>query len=97
VKNQARMHMRNADRPYRNAPDAMAHWPETATAVGVRLDAQGAVDVAAPFGLDDLFGLVLQPTPRFMAEKYPVYLERIRTRDWPSRWPRLRFFSPAAP
>jgi hypothetical protein len=75
----------------------MAHWPETATAVGVRLDAQGAVDAAAPFGLDDLFGLVLQPTPRFMAEKYPVYLERIRTRDWPSRWPRLRFFSPAAP
>lgn len=97
VKNQARMHVRNADRPYRSAPDAMAHWPETATAVGVRLDARGGVEVAASFGLDDLFGLVLRPTPRFRAEKYPIYLERIRTRDWQSRWPRLSMqdFSPA--
>jgi hypothetical protein len=97
VKNQARMHVRNADRPYRSAPDAMAHWPETATAVGVRLDAQGGVEVAAPLGLDDLFGLALRPTPRFMAEKYPIYLDRIRAKDWQSRWPRLRCFSPAAP
>jgi hypothetical protein len=95
VKNQARMHARNADRPYRNAPDAMAHWPETATAVGARLDAQGALEVAAPLGLDDLFDLVVRPTPRFTAEKYPIYLDRIRAKDWQSRWPRLRLFSPA--
>jgi hypothetical protein len=37
VKNQARMHERNADRPYRSASDAMMHSPETATAVGARL------------------------------------------------------------
>jgi hypothetical protein len=97
VKNQARMHRRNADRPYRSAADAMAHWPETATAVGVRLDARGAVEIAAPLGLSDLFDLVVRPTPHFVAEKHPVYLERIRAKDWQARWPRLRIgFSPAA-
>lgn len=31
VKNQARMHLRNGDRPYQSATDAMRYWPETAT------------------------------------------------------------------
>src|SRR3954470_5728618 len=37
MKNQARMHLRNGDAPYRNTFDAVAHWSETATAVGARL------------------------------------------------------------
>ncbi|MEJ2456857.1 MAG: nucleotidyltransferase family protein, partial [Novosphingobium sp.] len=37
VKNQARMHLRNGDAPYRDTADAMTHWPETATDVAVRL------------------------------------------------------------
>jgi hypothetical protein len=89
VKNQARMHERNADRPYRSASDAMMHWPETATAVGVRLNDQGAIEIAAPLGLDDLFDLVVRPTPRFRAEKYRVYLERVRAKNWQATWPRL--------
>jgi len=96
VKNQARMHARNGDAPYASATDAMRHWPETATAVGVRLDAQGVVDIAAPFGLDDLFGLVVRPTPRFMTDKYPLYLERLRAKDWQAAWPGLTFAAPAA-
>ena len=91
VKNQARMHTRNGDAPYASATDAMRHWPETATAVGVRLARDGTIDVAAPFGLDDLFGLVVRPTPRFAADKYPLVLERLRTKDWQAAWPRLAF------
>jgi uncharacterized protein len=91
VKNQARMHARNGDAPYASATDAMRHWPETATAVGVRLARYGTLDVAAPFGLDDLFGLVVRPTPRFMAAKYPLYLERLRAKDWRAAWPGLAF------
>jgi uncharacterized protein len=90
VKNQARMHARNADQPYRSATDAMRHWPETATAVGVRLGAWGEVEVAAPLGLDDLFGLIVRPTDRFGADKHPVYLERIRSKHWERHWPGLR-------
>jgi len=89
VKNQARMHHRNGDAPYLSATDAMRYWPETATAVAVRLDQHGAMEVAAPFGLGDLFDLLVRPTPRFTGEKYPVYLERQRAKQWEATWPRL--------
>jgi hypothetical protein len=89
VKNQARMCLRNGDRPYRSATDAMRYWPETATAVGVRMDAHGKIEVAAPFGLDDLFGLIVRPTERFVDSKRAVYLERLHAKQWQARWPRL--------
>ena len=89
VKNQARMHRRNGDTPYRCALDAMRCWPETATAVAVRLAGPDRIELAAPFGLDDLFGLVVRPTPRFVAQKHPVYLERMRSKNWLAAWPQL--------
>ena len=91
VKNQARMHGRNADEPYLSSSDAMRYWPETATAVGVRLDRQGHVDIAAPFGLDDLFALTVRPTQRFAVEKHAVYVDRIRSKDWQATWPNLTY------
>lgn len=94
VKNQARMHMRNGDAPYASATDAMRYWPETATAVGVRLSARDAIEVAAPFGLDDLFELAVRPTRRFVQEKRAVYVARIGAKDWLGRWPRLQIEMP---
>jgi hypothetical protein len=96
VKNQARMHQRNADSPYRSATDAMRYWPETATAVGVRLGRQGVIEVAAPFGLDDLFELIVRPTERFRTEKQPIYLDRIRSKNWQATWPRLKVEMPCS-
>ena len=61
VKNQARMHLRNGDAPYLSTENALSYWPETATAVGVRLTTSGLIEVIAPFGLDDLFELRLRP------------------------------------
>lgn len=90
VKNQARMHQRNADRPYRSATDAMRYWPETATAVGVRLGRQDEIEVAAPYGLEDLFDLIVRPTHRFKAEKHAVFLDRIRSKRWQATWPKLK-------
>lgn len=90
VKNQARMHLRNADLPYANATDAMRFWPETATAVAVRLSHNGHCEVAAPLGLDDLFGLVLRPTARFAHGKRELYNERLRAKAWQGRWLMLR-------
>ena len=88
------MHERNGDGPYRSATDAMRYWPETATAVGVRLGQRGETEVAAPLGLDDLFGLIVRPTGRFVADKRAVYLARIHSKDWERRWPGLRIDIP---
>ena len=89
VKNQARMHLRNGDASYASATDAMRHWPETATAVAVRLDMRNDLAIAAPFGLHDLFGLVLRPSPGFTDARHPVFLDRIRTKAWLASWPLL--------
>jgi hypothetical protein len=90
VKNQARMHERNLDRAYLSASDAMRYWPDTATAVGVRLNEQAEIEVAAPFGLNDLFSLVVRPTERFVVEKHSIYANRIHTKNWQAIWPKLR-------
>lgn len=89
VTNQARMHLGNGDAPYASTADALRHWPETATAVAVRLTADG-LDVLAPFGLDDLFDLVVRPTPAFAAGKLSVVQTRVQEKRWLERWPRLR-------
>ena len=88
VKNQARMHSCNGDRPYISTEHAIGQWPETATAVALRLN-QDAVDIIAPHGLDDLFSMVLRPTPAFAGEKLPIFRKRVRQKCWLDRWPRL--------
>jgi uncharacterized protein len=89
VKNQARMHVRNGDAPYASASEAMQYWPETATAVAVRRNDRDYCEVAAPFGLDDLFDLTLRPAPRFALDKRRVYEERLRVEGWLIEWPLL--------
>jgi len=84
------MHLRNGDSSYSSALDAMTHWPETATAVAVRLGVGGMVEVAAPLGLDDLFNLVVRPTAKFQAYKQQDYLNRLSSKNWLKIWPNLK-------
>jgi hypothetical protein len=88
VKNQARMHLRNGEEPYRDTAAAIARWPETATAVAVRL-LQGRLELLAPHGLDDLLGLTVRPTPAF-ARRPQAFARRLHAKSWLARWPRLR-------
>ena len=90
VKNQARMHHRNTDPPYKSVADAMQFWPETATAVAVRLTASGTLDICAPFGLWDLFDLILRPTPTFVSERRAIFDQRVNAKAWLSRYPLLK-------
>ncbi|WEK41806.1 MAG: nucleotidyltransferase family protein [Candidatus Sphingomonas colombiensis] len=90
VRNQARMHVRNGDRPYRSVRDAMRFWPETATAVAIRLAADGVIEVNAPFGLEDLYLLRLVPTETFVARKRAIFDKRITDKNWMARYPLLR-------
>lgn len=90
VKNQARMHRRNADGPYQSAIDAMRYWPETATAIAARRIGSDQCEIASPLGLDDLADLILRPTPRFTATKRKIFDERIESKGWLTTWPRLK-------
>ena len=88
VKNQARMHLTNGTLPYSSTLDAMRHWPETATAVGMRLDDTGRIEIIAPYGLDDLFHMQLRKTDLFTNVDY--YYMRHQSKGWLERWPKLR-------
>lgn len=89
VKNQARMHIRNGDSPYVSVAEAMRHWPETATAIAVRLGYGGIIEVNAPFGLKDLFALKLRPTPHFLSDKLNIFADRVASKHWIERYPKL--------
>lgn len=87
VRNQARMHARNGDMPYRDAEDALQHWPDTATAIGARIRHR-SIELIAPYGVEDLVKLVVRPTPAF-ANKMDFYRARIAAKSWAERWPKL--------
>jgi hypothetical protein len=93
VTNQASVHHWQSRATGRDIPaydsiaKSMASWPETATAVGVRLSDQGAMEFIAPHGLLDLFTLTLRPSPA--ASDPSAYASRLRQKAWHLRWPRL--------
>jgi hypothetical protein len=89
VTNQARMHGRNGDPPYRDTADAIRHWPETATAVAARWNGSEVV-ILAPLGLEDLLTGIIRPGPRFTREKRGIFEARVAAKRWRERWPLLR-------
>jgi hypothetical protein len=92
VKNQARMHTVNNLPPYYSSTDGMSKFPETATALGLSLDGNGEVILAAPHGISDVIQLVLRPSPYFAAHPHllPIYEKRIAGKNWQSIWSGLR-------
>jgi uncharacterized protein len=92
VKNQARMHLINNLPPYTSSVDAISKFPETVTALGVKLDKMDQVILAAPCGIDDVINLVVNPTPYFFEteECMHVYQERVRKKNWESIWDKVR-------
>ena len=88
VRNQARMHLRNGDSPYESTADALRFWLETPTCVAVRLRADDAIEIVAPYGLRDLFAMTIRPTPRGQARKVE-YQARIEAKRWHERWPNV--------
>ena len=67
VRNQARVHLWFKQRfgadyaPLRCADDALTRYASVVHALGVRQDRDGSLDIAAPFGFDDLFNMVIRP------------------------------------
>jgi hypothetical protein len=90
VRNQARMHIPKGLPAHRDTAHAMTFWLETPTAVGIRLDADDTLRIVAPFGVEDLVGLICRPTPWGAANRQ-AYEARIAAKRWRDGWPRLRF------
>ncbi|MET0336643.1 MAG: nucleotidyltransferase family protein [Caulobacter sp.] len=69
VRNQARVHLWFEGRfkepftPLPNAAEALTRFVAPAFAVGARLETDGSMTIVAPFGLEDMFDMVLRPNP----------------------------------
>lgn len=96
VKNQARMHALNSLTPYQSSIDAISKFPETATAIGVKLDEHGHLQMIAPHGLNDLLAVKLYPTPSFEKDErlMQIYKQRLVTKDWMKKWPKIEMSLP---
>ncbi len=88
VKNQARMHLRNCDKPYTSTCDAMSYWVEIETAVGVTLSMRGEIEILAPFGIARLFENSI--TINNKRRKANDFYERIKKKQWLLQWPNLK-------
>jgi len=96
VKNQARMHERNQDSPYKNTLDAMSYWPEVQTAVGIRWGDGGykfggyefgGYELVSPFPLDKVLTCRVTLNPK--RPKHAVFNQRLNSKGWLSQWPKL--------
>ncbi|MCG9580254.1 nucleotidyltransferase family protein [Vibrio tubiashii] len=87
VRNQALMHTRNGDAPYRNSVDAMGYWPEKETAIGIRLNDKLEYECVSAFGLDSLFDLKISHNP---ARPKNLFVSRVEGKNWLATWPLLK-------
>ncbi|UHC16377.1 nucleotidyltransferase family protein [Methylobacterium currus] len=91
IRNQARVHLwfeSHFGSPYPPLPSAdaaLSRYAAVVHAVGVRLEPDDSLTIAAPFGLADLFGLVLRPNLALANRAtYAAKAERMR-----ALWPEL--------
>jgi uncharacterized protein len=92
VKNQARMHIKNGEAPYRSAIDAVSRFPETATSIALKLNEKNELILAAPWGIQDLLSLQIKPTPPFIEKEAltSIYNKRVREKNWNKKWPKVK-------
>lgn len=92
VKNQARMHVINNIPPYTSSEDAISKFPETATALGVKLDKENKLVLTAPCGIEHVLNLEVRPTPFFTEtkERAAIYEGRIIKKNWKAIWHKVK-------
>ncbi|MGS2779240.1 nucleotidyltransferase family protein [Robertmurraya sp. GLU-23] len=92
VKNEARMHIKSNMPPYSSSVDAISKFPETATALGVKLDERENVKLIAPCGISDVINLEVKPTLFFREtkERVEIYEAGIIKKNWKSIWNNLK-------
>ena len=96
VRNQARVHLWFQNRfgepyaPLHSTDEALGRFVAPTFAVGVRLEADDSLSIAAPFGLDDVFAMTIRPNPnRPVAKGWAKAVDSAR-----ARWPELTVIDP---
>ena len=91
VRNQARVHIWFPDHfnepyePLTHTDEALSRFVAPAFAVGVRMEPDETISIAAPFGLQDVFDMVIRPNPnRPRASGWDKVIASAR-----ARWPEL--------
>ncbi|MDR0137882.1 nucleotidyltransferase family protein [Metabacillus idriensis] len=91
IKNQARVHLWYEDKfgfsikPYHSLESSIDSWPTTATALGLRLEPDGSYKIYAPYGLDDLFSIVVRPNKLMITRE----IFENKANKWRKKWPKL--------
>lgn len=91
IKNEKRVHIwynekyKTNRKEYESVEDAISKWGTTITCLGVRMENNKLI-VCAPYGLNDLFNLILRPVKiDFIKEDYEKKVTK-----WTSKWELLK-------
>lgn len=91
IRNQARVHLWYERKfgascpPYTSAEAAIDSFEATAACLGVRLESEGYWRIYAPYGLADIFSLVVRPNPVLA----PRSVYEAKVARWQRQWPAL--------
>lgn len=93
VTNQAAVHLWFEDHfghpvaPLSSLNEAVASWPEFVTSVGLTLTEDSSIEVIAPYGLNDLFSIVVRRNPARVSIE--TYRRRLAEKRYAERWPKV--------
>lgn len=92
IKNEARVHLWYEKHfgypivPYQSVEDAINTWPTTATCVAVKYYDKNQFTVYAPYGLNDLLGMIVRPNKTQITKE--IYLKKAER--WKKIWHKLK-------
>ncbi|MDB5254561.1 MAG: hypothetical protein JWL80_627 [Parcubacteria group bacterium] len=89
VVNESYAHVWNDILPFTSTEDAISKFPETVTAIGVRMK-NGELELVTPYGIKDNIEMVIRPTPTFV-NRMDVIKERVEKKGWLKKWPKLKY------
>ncbi len=99
IRNQARVHLWYEQKfglpcpPHESTEAAIDTFEATTACLGVHVESGGRWRVYAPFGLSDVFNLVVRPNPVLA----PRHVYQAKTTRWRRQWPGLTVLTWPAP
>jgi uncharacterized protein len=73
---------------FHSSEEAVGTWPETATSVAVRLLPTDEISIVAPYGLSDLFSMILRRNPSRVTPE--IFMQRLHSKQILHKWPRVQ-------